>query len=96
MPVRTIAADNGTEFHGCPDSDAATGSTFLFATSHRSWKRGSGENAKGLIRQYLPKRVSMARLSQARCDTIASRLNDRPGKRLDFLTPLEACKLLRD
>lgn len=96
LPVRTITADNGTEFHGYTDIEAATGSTFFFATPHHSWERGSSENANGLIRQYLPKRVSMARLSQARCDTIASRLNNRPRKRLDFLTPSEACALLRE
>jgi IS30 family transposase len=94
LPVRTITADNGTEFHGYSDNEAATGSTFFFATPHHSWERGSSENANGLIRQYLPKRTSMARLSQARCDSIASRLNNRPRKRLDYLTPKEACGAL--
>lgn len=91
LPVRTVTADNGTEFHGYRDIEAATGATFYFATPHHSWERGSSENANGLIRQYLPKRTSMARLSQARCDSIASSLNARPRKRLDYLTPKEAC-----
>jgi IS30 family transposase len=29
LPVRTITADNGTEFHGYADIESATGSTFF-------------------------------------------------------------------
>jgi len=96
VPVRTITADNGTEFHGYTDLEAATGVRFFFATPHHSWERGSSENTNGLIRQYLPKRTSMARLSQLRCDSIAERLNTRPRKRYDYRTPEEECELRRD
>lgn len=89
LPVLTITADNGTEFHGYQDLEAATGALFYFATPHHSWERGSSENTNGLIRQYLPKRTSMARLSQADCDRIAGKLNSRPRKRLDFRSPEE-------
>lgn len=89
MPVRTITADNGTEFHGYARIEERTSVPFYFATPHHSWERGSNENTNGLIRQYLPKRTSMARLSQARCDAVATRLNTRPRKRYDFLTPQE-------
>lgn len=92
-PVRTITADNGTEFHGYADIEAASGVRFFFATPHHSWERGSSENANGLIRQYLPKRTSLARLSQDRCDTIARRLNTRPRKRYDYRTPEEELEL---
>ena len=94
LPVRTITADNGTEFHGYPDLEAAAGTRFYFATPHHSWERGSNENANGLIRQYLPKRMSMARLSQDRCDSIADRLNTRPRKRYNYRTPEEQRVLL--
>ena len=96
LPVRTITADNGTEFHGYADLENQTGALFYFATPHHSWERGANENANGLIRQYLPKRTSMARLSPRRCDSIAQKLNTRPRKRLDFLTPEEAYDALRD
>lgn len=89
VPVRTITADNGTEFHGYKDIEAATGASFFFATPHHSWERGTSENTNGLIRQYLPKRQSMAHLSQLICDRIACRLNNRPRKRLHYLTPAE-------
>lgn len=89
LPVRTITADNGTEFHGYKDIEAAIGARFYFATPHHSWERGTSENTNGLIRQYLPKRMSMARLSQADCDSIARKLNTRPRKRLHYRTPRE-------
>lgn len=95
VPVRTITADNGTEFHGYKDIEAATGVTFFFATPHHSWERGTSENTNGLIRQYIPKRSSMVRLTQNRCSRIAQQLNDRPRKRLDYLTPGECYESLR-
>jgi IS30 family transposase len=87
--VRTVTADNGTEFHSYAEIERATGTLFYFATPHHSWERGTNENTNGLIRQYLPKRKSMAHVTQADCDTIAKRLNARPRKRLGYRTPEE-------
>ena len=86
---RTITADNGTEFHSYKLIEQATGVPFYFATPHHSWERGTNENTNGLIRQYLPKRTSMAHVSQADLDAIAAKLNARPRKRLGFRTPEE-------
>ena len=85
----TITADNGTEFHSYKQIEDATGVEFYFATPHHSWERGTNENTNGLIRQYLPKRTSMARIDQADLDAIAHKLNTRPRKRLGFRTPEE-------
>ena len=73
VPIHTITADNGTEFQGYKLIEAATTARFFFATPHHSWERGTNENTNGLIRQYLPKRTSLARLSQANCNRIAGR-----------------------
>lgn len=85
----TVTADNGTEFHGYEWVERCTGVTFYFARPYHSWERGSNENANGLLRQYLPKGVSMAGLTQHQCNAIARKLNTRPRKRLGFRTPLE-------
>jgi len=84
---KTITADNGTEFHSYAAIEAATGVKFYFATPHHSWERGTNENTNGLIRQYLPKRQSMAKLQQTHCDAIAETLNNRPRKRHGYKTP---------
>jgi len=86
---KTITADNGTEFHSYQLIETATGVPFYFATPHHSWERGTNENTNGLIRQYLPKRTSMAKITQADLDAIAAKLNSRPRKRLGYRTPEE-------
>ncbi len=87
--VQTITADNGTEFHAYAALEQATGTRFYFATPHHAWERGTNENTNGLIRQYLPKGQSMARLKQHHCNAIARQLNRRPRKRLGYRTPEE-------
>ncbi len=85
----TITADNGTEFHDYANVERKTGVKFYFAHPYHSWERGSSENVNGLIRQYLPKRTSMAHITQHDCNAIMAKLNTRPRKRLAFKTPEE-------
>jgi IS30 family transposase len=89
QPVRTITVDNGTEFHEYAALERATATRFYFATPHHAWERGTNENTNGLVRQYLPKRQSMAHLTQHDCNQIAAKLNRRPRKRLGYRTPEE-------
>ena len=88
-PVHTITVDNGTEFHDYAQLERATAARFYFATPHHAWERGTNENTNGLVRQYLPKRQSMAHLTQHDCNRIATKLNRRPRKRLGYRTPEE-------
>ena len=92
-PVRTITADNGTEFHDYATIEQQTAARFYFATPHHSWERGTNENTNGLLRQYLPKGRSMAHLTQPDCHRIATALNRRPRKRLGYRTPEECYAL---
>ena len=85
----TITADYGCEFHAYRDLEEETSVEFYFANPYHSWERGTNENTNGLIRQYLPKGCCMDDLSQARCNAIARKLNDRPRKRHGFRTPAE-------
>jgi len=87
--VKTITADNGTEFHWYAQIEAESRVKFYFATPHHSWERGTNENTNGLIRQYLPKGQTMAAVTQSQCDTIADHLNNRPRKRHGYKTPNE-------
>jgi IS30 family transposase len=88
-PVQTITVDNGTEFHEYAALERTTAARFYFATPHHAWERGTNENTNGLIRQYLPKGQSMTHLTQQDCNRIATKLNQRPRKRLGYQTPEE-------
>jgi IS30 family transposase len=88
-PVRTITADNGTEFHIYKTLERRLGVRIYFATPHHAWERGTNENTNGLIRQYLPRGTNLRNLTQSRCAQIAATLNNRPRLRLNFRTPNE-------
>jgi transposase, IS30 family len=89
LPVMTITADNGTEFHGYRKVEAATGVTIYFARPYHPWERGTNENTNGLLRQYWPKGNSMTKLTQVQCNKVAHQLNTRPRKRHGYLSPLQ-------
>ena len=86
---RTITFDNGTEFHDYKVLEQRFPLQCYFATPYHSWERGTNENLNGLIRQYIPKGVSMAGVTQAYCEALSHRLNTRPRKRHGFRPPQE-------
>ena len=87
--VKTLIYDNDKEFSGHARIDEAQGSTRYSAQSFASWERGSNENFNGLLRQYVPKKRSMANMRDEEIKVMENRLNNRPRKRLGFRTPAE-------
>ena len=88
--IKTVTIDNGSEYHDYKRIERLTGVKFYFAAPYHSWERGTSENTNGLIRQYLPRGTSMAKLDQWICNAIALRLNRRPRKILGLDTPEQA------
>ena len=89
---RTITYDNGTEFSAHEFIERETGATVYFAHPYSSWERGCNENLNGLLRQYFPKKTSLAEVTQEQLDRVAWLLNTRPRKRLNWLTPAQVFK----
>lgn len=86
---KTLTLDNGSENAGHEKITTAIGTTCYFANPYHSWERGTNENTNGLIRQYFPKGVNFANVSEEDIIKVEWLLNTRPRKRHDYRTPME-------
>jgi len=91
--VHTITGDNGKEFAEHKAIAEALNINFYFAHPYHSWERGANENTNGLIRQYFPKGSSFDDIKYADIQRVQDILNNRPRKKLNFLTPIEYLSL---
>ena len=89
LPCRSITYDNGTEFalHKLIERD--TKATVYFADPGKPHQRGTNENTNGLLRQYFPKGSAFATIRDCDVSRAVQQLNNRPRKRLNYLTPRE-------
>jgi len=87
--VKSITSDNGKEFANHEEIAKKLQSDFYFAKPYHSWERGTNENTNGLIRQYSPKRQTKFEVRQHSALEIEHKLNSRPRKTLNYLTPNE-------
>ncbi len=83
----TITFDNGKEFAHHQEIARQLQAKVFFAHPYASWERGSNENTNGLIRQYFPKGSDFSTITTEQISFVHERLNHRPRKCLDFLTP---------
>ncbi len=86
----TLTRDNGVEF-GDFDStlETRTGMKVYRATPYHSWERGANENWNGLLRQFFPRGIFFATITEYQIQHAVRLLNDRPRKRLGYATPRE-------
>ncbi len=93
MPVKniihTITGDNGKEFADHHTISKELAIDFYFARPYHSWERGTNENTNGLICQYLPKGSSFENITNQDIMRVQNILNNRPRKKLNFLTSNE-------
>lgn len=90
ITMKSLTWDRGMELAEHQDISRDTHIEIFFADPRSPWQRGTNENTNGLVRQYLPKKTTMAEHTQADLDDIAEQLNTRPRKTLGYRTPLEA------
>ena len=86
---KTLTWDRGNEMAKHVQFTVDTGVQVYFCDPRSPWQRGTNENTNGLLRQYFPKRTSLAGVSQADLDEIAAKLNRRPRRAIDWLSPSE-------
>jgi len=85
--LKTITSDNGKEFALHREIATELNVEYFFARPYHSWERGANENLNGLIRQYFPKNYDFNLVSEQDIANVENKLNNRPRKRLGFLTP---------
>jgi IS30 family transposase len=86
---RSLTWDQGSEMSEHRRFSVESGVEVYFCDPRSPWQRGSNENTNGLLRQYFPKRKSLAGVGQERLDEIAEKLNGRPRETLGFATPAD-------
>jgi IS30 family transposase len=87
--VKSITFDNGRENSEHQLVAKALNCDTYFCHPYHSWEKGTVENTIGLIRQYLPKKMSLEGVTQGELSWIADQLNNRPRKVLGYKTPAE-------
>ena len=86
----TLTLDNGPENSGWQKLEREANISVYYAHPYHSWERGTNENTNGLIRDYFPKKTDFTTIPDALIARVEYDLNNRPRKRLNYRTPLEA------
>lgn len=87
--IKTITNDNGTEFARHQKTSQELKVPIFFSRAYASWERGTNENTNGLIRQYFPRKKTIAYMTPGQVRALERKLNSRPRKCLGFRTPIE-------
>lgn len=89
LPCQSITYDNGSEFALHKMIERDTQALVYFADPGKPHQRGTNENTNGLLRQYFPKGSAFASIKASDVTRAVNQLNNRPRKRLNYLTPRE-------
>ena len=92
---KTITFDQGKENSEHKIFTERTGIKVYFCHPHSPWEKGTCENTNFLIRDMLKGVTDFRELNQRYISQIAKKLNERPRKTLDFLTPKKVLFELR-
>ncbi|MGI6664674.1 MAG: IS30 family transposase [Christensenellaceae bacterium] len=79
--IRTITADNGSEFLDSEAIKKAAGcGEVYYAHPYSSWERGSNENGNRILRRFVPKGTDIGKLTAKELQRIEDWVNNYPRK----------------
>jgi IS30 family transposase len=87
--VRTMTFDNGKEFSQHQAISTELHTKCFFTNPYCSWEKGLVEHTNGLVRDYLPKKTNLRKITSQKVQLISEALNKRPRKALNYRTPYE-------
>lgn len=90
---QSVTRDNGKENANHEKTLHDFGVPTYFCDAYASWQKGGIENLNKLIRQYLPKKCDFAKITEKDIFEIQEKLNNRPRKTNNYLTPNEVFAL---
>jgi len=84
----SITYDNGIENRGYKEMRIPS----YFCDPYSSWQKGGVENANKMIRQYIPKKTDISKITQKYIDEIIEIINNKPRKILGYRSALEVAR----
>lgn len=87
--LQSITFDNGKEGVCHKQIKDEHNIETYFCDTYSPWQKGGVENINGLIRYYLPRKTDLSKLTDEEITEIEKKLNNRPRKKLGYLSPIE-------
>lgn len=87
--MKTMTLDNDILFTKHKELEKELGIKIYFCHPYHSWEKGSVENTNKVIRRDLPKGANIRKYSKRFFCLLEDKLNRRPMKVLNYLTPQE-------
>ncbi len=76
--IKTITADNGSEFHKWKSIEQTLGCKVYFADPYSSWQRGTNERLNRDLRRYFPKRTDFSKYTEKDLQFAVNLINFKP------------------
>jgi transposase, IS30 family len=89
LPLKSITNDRGQEFNDSKRLEKKIGVNVYYCDPYSSYQRGTNENRIGILRDYLPKKTDLTKVSTKEIEKIEFEINNRPMKCLDWKSPYE-------
>ncbi|QQR54351.1 IS30 family transposase [Candidatus Peregrinibacteria bacterium] len=94
--LQSMTTDNDILFQKHKELEKLLGIKIYFCHPYHSWEKGTVENTNKIIRKDIPKGSDISKYSKAFIQRLEEKLNRRPLKCLNYLTPKEALLVHRE